>query len=359
MNRVGYLDGLRGLAVMFVFLSHTSGRGQALAPWLDFAGIGHIGVYLFFTLSSFLLGLGLFSRTLDIKALKKFFIKRCLRIAPLYYVVVSGVFIEQLIFGSYHKLYLHISNGWTGYFEHLIFYRGDGVFWSIVSEMQFYLLVPIMVMILIKWRSKGLMFLFLLAGLNAALYLLKFGMKIEWIHYFSPNTLERGTFIDVFIPGLAMAYLVNFESDLLDRYERQIHLWATGIFFVLILVTVGLISNNFLGLERPFFGFRFFSLFFGLVFSLFTYSLYKGNPYVGAVFNFRPLKHIGVIGFSFYLLHFAVLRRVNMLEIASQLKFLLSFTLVVIVATVFFYLIEKPSMNLSHKLISRWLKKSD
>jgi len=203
------------------------------------------------------------------------------------------------------------------------------------------------------------MFLFLLAGLNAALYLLKFGMKIEWIHYFSPNTLERGTFIDVFIPGLAMAYLVNFESDLLDRYERQIHLWATGIFFVLILVTVGLISNNFLGLERPFFGFRFFSLFFGLVFSLFTYSLYKGNPYVGAVFNFRPLKHIGVIGFSFYLLHFAVLRRVNMLEIASQLKFLLSFTLVVIVATVFFYLIEKPSMNLSHKLISRWLKKSD
>lgn len=356
MNRVVYLDGLRGLAVMFVFMSHTSGRDQELASWLDFSGIGHIGVYLFFTLSSFLLGLGVFSRTLNAVALKKFFIKRFLRITPLYFLVVSGVFVAQQVSGSYHETYLHVSHGWQGYIQHLIFYRGDGLFWSIVSEMQFYLLVPIMAFILIRWRTKGLLVLFFLAFSNFTLYLLKFGLKVEWIHYFSPNTLERGTFIDVFIPGLVMAYLISFESQLLERYDKQIHRWSTVLFFGLTLVTIGLVSTNVLGLDRPFFGFRFFSLFFGIVFSIFTYSLYKGNPFVGAIFNFKPLRHIGVVGFSFYLLHFAVLRQVNMLDIASPLKFMLSFPLVVLVATVFYYLIEKPSMSLSRKIISRFLK---
>jgi len=41
------LDGMRGLAVFFVFMSHTSGRGMALASWLNFHGIGLVGVYLF------------------------------------------------------------------------------------------------------------------------------------------------------------------------------------------------------------------------------------------------------------------------------------------------------------------------
>lgn len=49
------LDGLRGIAVLTVFLSHSSGFRQRITPWTSFHGTGHIGVYLFFVLSGFLL----------------------------------------------------------------------------------------------------------------------------------------------------------------------------------------------------------------------------------------------------------------------------------------------------------------
>jgi len=49
------LDGLRGLAVLTVFFSHSSGFRQRPTPWTSFHGLGHIGVYLFFVLSGFLL----------------------------------------------------------------------------------------------------------------------------------------------------------------------------------------------------------------------------------------------------------------------------------------------------------------
>ena len=43
-NRMEALDGVRGLAVIIVLLSHTSGRDQTLHSSLDFLGIGHVGV---------------------------------------------------------------------------------------------------------------------------------------------------------------------------------------------------------------------------------------------------------------------------------------------------------------------------
>ncbi len=54
MNHNRQLDGLRGIAVLFVWMSHSSGRGQALG-WLNLHGVGRLGVYLFFVLSAYLL----------------------------------------------------------------------------------------------------------------------------------------------------------------------------------------------------------------------------------------------------------------------------------------------------------------
>jgi len=51
---LSYFDGIRGLAVLIVWLSHSSGRGMPIADFLNFVGIGHIGVMLFFVLSGFL-----------------------------------------------------------------------------------------------------------------------------------------------------------------------------------------------------------------------------------------------------------------------------------------------------------------
>ena len=49
------LDGLRGLAVLLIPLSHMSLHDINLIEPLNFSGIGKAGVYLFFALSAFLL----------------------------------------------------------------------------------------------------------------------------------------------------------------------------------------------------------------------------------------------------------------------------------------------------------------
>jgi hypothetical protein len=58
----GSLDGLRGIAVLFVVLSHLSNAGFNLTPVLNFAGSGKYGVFLFFVLSAFLLTFPLIDR---------------------------------------------------------------------------------------------------------------------------------------------------------------------------------------------------------------------------------------------------------------------------------------------------------
>jgi peptidoglycan/LPS O-acetylase OafA/YrhL len=272
-KRIDVLDGLRGVAVLLVFLSHTSGRDSGLASFLDFKGMGHIGVYLFFTLSAFLLGLGVFSKPLDSKNIKAFFIKRTLRIIPLYYLVVTGVFLFQYYNQSYSPKYLHIDEGFNGYLQHLAFYRGDGVFWSIVSEMQFYVLVPLIAYIILKFEKKGMIFLSILAIFNFVIYLAKYAGLSDIILYFSPNTLERGTFIDIFLPGIILSYYLRKKREVIMKYEKQIHKAANLLFIGGGLLTFILVSHNFLGFNQPFYEFRFFSLIFGLAFSTITLSL--------------------------------------------------------------------------------------
>lgn len=353
MKRIEVLDGLRGVAVLIVFLSHSSGREQSLTSHLNFLGIGHIGVYLFFTLSAFLLGLGLFSKPFTSNAIKAFLIKRAFRIIPLYYVVVTGVFLTQFAFNSFSPRYLNVSNGLLGYIQHLYFYRGDGVFWSIVTEIQFYLIVPILGWILLKMKKQGLIFLSALAILNFGLYLLKHANITDFIHYLSPNTLNRGTFIDIFLPGLFTAYFVIFKKELIEKHLKLIHKAATVFFLFGGFLTLALVSKNFLGFHMPFYEFRFFSLPFGIAFSVITLSLYMHNPWLNKFFELRLLRFIGTIGFSFYLLHMAVFEQVNRLEIHHTIKFFLSFVLISTVSYISYYLIEKPSIKGSYWLINK------
>lgn len=352
-RRIDVLDGLRGLAVLIVFLSHTSGRGQSITPFLKFNGIGHIGVYLFFTLSAFLLSIGILSKPFSFNGVKAFFIKRLLRIAPLYYLVVSGVFFIQIIYDSYSPKYLHVSNGFKGYFEHLYFIRGDGIFWSIVSEIQFYFIVPIIGWFLIRFKQRAVFVLLLMAFLNFVLYLLRHANIIDYLYYFSPNTLQRGTFIDVFIPGLIAAYLVQFKKEFLKKNKALIHLIANFLLFFGGLLTLVLVSENFLGFNRPFYHFRFLSLLFAISFSLIIISLYMNNNFLNLLFKNSLLQLIGKIGFSFYLIHMAVLEIVNKVSLHNSLKFFISFTLLVIFSFISYNIIEKPSIRLSYRILKK------
>jgi peptidoglycan/LPS O-acetylase OafA/YrhL len=154
-RRLPSLDGIRGLAIIWVVLHNTTdhlpptlhGASRVLALLLH---PGWIGVQLFFALSGFLITAGLLDTQRATNYFSAFYARRALRILPLYYIVLLLLLIvapalqlgptllrtnmkEQL------SLWLFTVN-WT----HVAPY-GFGHFWSLSIEEQFYLFWPFIV----------------------------------------------------------------------------------------------------------------------------------------------------------------------------------------------------------------------
>ena len=357
VNRSSAMDGVRGLAVLIVFLSHPSGRDQALSPMLQFHGIGQVGVYLFFVLSGYLLASNLideWNKTGSI-SIKNFLIRRFFRIAPLYYFVLASVFLYQLSTNITYPSYLHIDDGVLGFIKHLLFFKGDGVFWTIPTEFIFYLVLPWLV---IFGLEKGMLAYYILATV-AILYFLWFllitvnlvpsawALKLVQIKHSSQ-------FLDVFICGVLAAF--TQKNALIIQFFKE-NTWlvdriATFVLVTTLLLTFAMISFKFLNLDRLFYSLRWASLLYGLVFAfvIMTVSL---NGIICKIFEIKVLRFLGVVGFSWYLIHLLVLQIVNSFSFAPPIKFLLS-TLLLVVFTSFLYtFVEKPFMRVGKKLTTR------
>ena len=90
------LDGLRGVAVLLVVWSHLSLKGLHALPQLNLEGSGKYGVYLFFSLSAFLLTHQILIARREQRRSPRYWarysVRRVLRIFPLYaFVLLVGV----------------------------------------------------------------------------------------------------------------------------------------------------------------------------------------------------------------------------------------------------------------------------
>lgn len=153
------LDAVRFLAFLLVFLSHTLPRNptprvsdvlRGIAPlYYNFANAAIYGVSLFFTLSAFLIcELLLRERRIsgDVKV-KQFYIRRILRIWPLYYLGLAiGAGLALMPGGNRNSL---LGMGWYVVFlgawhaaAHSWLDNPMFVLWSVSVEEQFYLFVP-------------------------------------------------------------------------------------------------------------------------------------------------------------------------------------------------------------------------
>ena len=153
------LDGLRGLAVLLVLLSHAANRGLLLAPGLDLRGVGRTGVFLFFVLSSALLTdqlLGHGTRGLLRPAtLGHYALRRALRILPAYALTLLAL----TALGGLTRQHA---------LEHLVFVRAEAHLWTVPVELLSYLVLPPLALALsIVGRPRlqlALVVLFALAG---------------------------------------------------------------------------------------------------------------------------------------------------------------------------------------------------
>lgn len=217
------LDGVRGLAILAVLLFHfvapvdPKGRLDHAITWLF--SYGALGVDLFFLLSGFLITGILYDSRTNPSYFRNFYMRRVLRIFPLYYGVLVIVFLVVPAIPALHgsqiaglkshqawawlygvNFYLAIHNGWVlPYIEH---------FWSLAIEEQFYLVWPLVVWLLGGNRR-------LLLGFSLAVAIASFGGRIIASAYgasdiativltpFELDTLAIGAFFAVYLrqPG--------------------------------------------------------------------------------------------------------------------------------------------------------------
>src|SRR5213594_1167134 len=147
-QKIPQLDGIRGVAILVVII-HNSGRFPRL-----FAN-GWMGVDLFFVLSGFLIT-GILLDTKESEGyFKNFYIRRCLRIWPLYYSLLLSMFVlVPLLRPSEAHIVFEKSSPWWAYplflqnFLIPISTNAAGplaITWSLAIEEQFYLVWAVVV----------------------------------------------------------------------------------------------------------------------------------------------------------------------------------------------------------------------
>lgn len=153
-ERIQALDGLRGLMALFVLVAHYFGEVENGVRGL---AIGWVAVVMFFVLSGFVVGRQILATTLTPGFLRAFFVRRLCRSLPVYVVTVLAAFgLLALFQGSPWLAGSHAIPLWS----YLTFSQnfamvtlGDpGVrwlapTWTLTVEQQFYLLAPLLFLI--------------------------------------------------------------------------------------------------------------------------------------------------------------------------------------------------------------------
>lgn len=245
-ERTKELDGLRGVAVILVIALHTFKRAnifttnEILHFMTSLTSIGWVGVDMFFVLSGFLITSILLKTKEKEGYFKNFYMRRALRIFPLYFVCVAVIlffiptldppFIPQ-ISRVIPFLVLYQQN-WINILGSMWLTQYLSVTWSLAIEEQFYLVWPAIVFLIRKETlvrlSFGIIAFSILARITGLLFWSDIGQVANFFFY---NTFTRFEQL-VFGALLAVAFTFVDWRNWLRTASFPIFL----IFFISFLV---------------------------------------------------------------------------------------------------------------------------
>ncbi len=281
MKHIRGFDGLRALAVLGVMAVHLH--------WQPF-NYGWVGVTLFFVLSGFLItGILLDNKGADAKTFfTAFYVRRCLRIFPLYFLYLAVV--------AALYAYLNVwTSDWLWYLTYLQnFYLGVVKFqitpwmpllhtWSLAVEEQFYLMWPLVVFLVptraLKW----------LAWTLIAFALASHSLFVQYTDYWSFAFITSNFTTLCLGAYLAILYREN------QRSFRRFSFAALGVgtLAVLAINVWQFVSRD---AYQPVFTFALTVMFAGIIGTV--AAVQKST-----ILEWKPLAYLGRISYGLYIWH--------------------------------------------------------
>lgn len=417
-KNVPYLDAIRGVAVIFVFIRHAWGLSSSpafhvgsfdLSPFIVMMSSG---VDLFFVLSGFLLA-GAFTRAnyggRPSPSISSYMAARIMRIGPPYWtvlVIVVIIYTPTLI--PYERVFSELGL-WT-FLAHASFmqttfafsfgaYKVETPFWTLTIEMIFYLLLPLVVPLFYKrrWIASTIASI-LVAG--CWLYYVRYGAHglVGFIQHHSHGLLFPEAGIRFYLSHQIIAYLPHFaigisianiaSSKSSSRFAGEkagIAYFVTGIvLLVLFLYVHGALSiqHNFsdviqyINSESKSARFYYFleGFPFAIAYGLIILGATLGPEKLRQAISLRLLCAAGLFGYSIYLVHMPLLWTFTQygwiggetdpyVHFAKMMLF--SVPVVGLASIGLFFAIERPSMAWSEhaklvdyrKLVARPIRK--
>jgi peptidoglycan/LPS O-acetylase OafA/YrhL len=354
------VDGFRFLAIFIVILAHITmqcapplSNSTASLTFRRAIGDGTRGVFLFFTISGFILALP-FARhhLLGTKAvaLGSYFKRRLIRLEPPY-ILMLLIRATVLVTG-----YKTIAFGVVGahlaaslFYLHTLIFRQYSIInppaWSLEIEIQFYILAPLLTAVFMVrsafLRRTIIIGSIVVAGIVSILFLPPSGLLVltlvNYFQYFAAGFL----LCDLYLTNTHLS-LPRLLWDLIGCAALLWILFSRNDFYPVILpfITICLYMAGFHGrFVRGFFSIPAVSIIGGM-----CYSIY--------------LTHNGILSIMTDLLADTSLRT---LSAVAQTTIIYSTSIVTVLAvgTLYFVLVERPCMdpNLPQKLAARFRRR--
>ncbi|MBD1401321.1 acyltransferase family protein [Pelovirga terrestris] len=338
------LNGVRGIAVILVFLFHAGVPG--------FTG-AFIGVDIFFVLSGFLITVLLLQehqRNGSI-SLKKFYLRRVLRLLPALLVLLACYLTYWFLVApdSATRLY-HLQDAAMSLFYVANWTRAFGLdrpyhlghCWSLSIEEQFYAVWPLILLLLLRLNKAGQIVCV------SAMFLASWGWRVwllaqgaEWARLY--NGFD--TRADMLLAGCLLALLWN--AGALECWRRLLSApvvtWSAAASLGVLAVTARWQTSIL---------YQWQYLLVALATLLILFGLLERPGILTQLLSWPPLVGLGTISYALYLWHYPLLHLMSRHGFGGSALVIWTAILTVGVSIISWYGVERPALQMKQRIAS-------
>lgn len=343
------LNSLRFFSAFSIILYHSTLNfhdGFPAAIKMFFHNL-HLGVDMFFIISGFLIVYLLLEEkdTSGTVSLYKFYVRRILRIFPLYFLIVGIAWLQyhashpEIVWEKYlyfaANFWMIQTNAWTvGILNPL---------WSLNIEEHFYLVIPILILFIPK-RKIHLLFVGIIIFSIAFRIYSTVTIQYNWFTIYL-HTLSR-------CDGLAMGGLLAYYHKF-RNFKSGISTFFLGLAVIYLFLVMCIVdSSDFTSLTFAVFKKYLFILPMFFIFIGFILNSNSDSTALHWLKSNRIIDYLGKISFGLYMYHSPIgdyIGQYDFIQNSLLFKPLITTILTIVIASVSYELFEKQILKLKSK----------